>query len=395
MVEQKDDRERIKAFCESRLNGEKLIETPQHENCKVAVVIPARGEPLEQVLNLIGSLTRQKGISPDSFELILVVNLEKQGDSREIKTARFYNSEVLGLPKNTIGKALQRQGIRVFVVDKSSPGLEFEDCNVGRARNRGVAEAVKRFFERGEDGIIIQTDADAWFADETHLARVVRLFERNKNLIGAAGGIRYELNDWVLGHLNFEPYWQNLVLLKQVKRLWQFDPKETKKCYVDFSGANMMSRAFATALIGNVEDRSGGEDTSFAIRMHELARARGLEVRDVKDEFRIATALRESHRTPVNFKCFRGETLEGPLVEDPRKSNFRTWWRKECPTVRKEDAWHRWTAQLPLIPLRKLWRELLAGAKARSQFIEAQKLRLPKEFLDPTGKNDFSFLWND
>lgn len=202
---------------------EDRIKEPMNKECEVSIVIPAYGER-EAIFRPIESLTRQKGISRDSFEAIFVINNPGKAPEQEdfkgtdndykrkfelyhkslaenqecLKIIRHINGEnidvALSVEEKEIVEKIKSSGIKIFAIDKATPGktLPRDEANVGGARNRGVAEAVARFYEQKKsNGIIAQSDADT-ILDENYLHNLIKVFKKKPELVGIAGELEFE-----------------------------------------------------------------------------------------------------------------------------------------------------------------------------------------------------------
>jgi hypothetical protein len=192
-----------------------------------------------------------------------------------------------------------------------------ESANVGKARNRGVAEACDRFFERGKNGILFQTDADTRLPNPHFLKRMTAVFA-DPETIGGSGGGYYEFDintDDPLERRRLETDRRDLVMLKLIKRMYQYD--RHRQTGSGFPGFNMMSRSFETAVIGGLEDRVSGEDSRFGRALADFGRQKGKRLFSDRG-LRVVTALRESDRTAVLYKTFAVGVSGGQkLIEDP------------------------------------------------------------------------------
>ena len=71
-----------------------------------------------------------------------------------LKIIKYINGEENGVQlsdeEKDVVERIRSSGIKIFAVDKASEGktLPDKEANVGGARNRGVAEAVARFYEQ-------------------------------------------------------------------------------------------------------------------------------------------------------------------------------------------------------------------------------------------------------
>ncbi len=391
------DEQKAREFFIETLPGEQLIEIPQNPNCEVAVVVPVYTETSERILAQILSLTKQREIGKENFEALYVINNGEDNGSEEFQSVRRLNQQILNLPiwknreadytgctpeQQTLFEEL-RENFNLFAIDKSSPDNAIASCTVGKARGRGVAEASRRFFDNQKNGVLVQTDADARFEDQDYLKKAINAFQEDPSIIGIAGDILYEFSPDEETELTSEQVrekWIELVLLKTAKRLSQFTDKLDNEIQtggdshddIAFSGANMITKSYETAVAGGISDQESGEDTEFSQRLNQFAQERGKRVTTMPDSLKVVTALRESGRTPVRLKTFYGITLSGdPLVEDP--------------DVR----------QRTFVPLRELYTRLVAKARTTDKgrrYLEYLYQRAPLQFRDPTGANDFSFL---
>ncbi|HEY4498887.1 MAG TPA: glycosyltransferase family 2 protein [Candidatus Paceibacterota bacterium] len=288
---------------------EERITEPMKPNCDVCVVIPAYSER-NNILRPIASLANQKGVNFNQFELIVVVNnppvsperdaflsdddytrrvelYEKGvGDNQEtLKLIRHINGEDVDIAltekeKETIAGA-QRAGLRVFAVDKATMGktLPKEDANVGGARNRGLAEAVARFYGHAhKNGIIAQTDAETRVG-ETYVRDLIEFFKQKPEIVGITGPIDYEespednmlfreVHAYSYADELYRALVENLLHKTEEKRVGSQDKKQSDAAAIArFSGANMASRAFEAAIVGGVPKIPGGEDPAFGFRL--------------------------------------------------------------------------------------------------------------------------------
>ncbi len=322
---------KIKAYLAEALPAsEKRISTPMYPKCKVCVVVPAYGER-GYILRPISSLAQQKDVTSDEYELIIVVNnppkmpvqtINETSDDYERKLAHYRvavdeNQSVIQLIRKINGEStdvqttseedhmiadIQASGLRLHVIDKSSIGetLPMAEANVGSARNRGVAEAVARFHEIGRDGIIGQSDGDTSF-DERYIRSLIDAFEKDPSLVGLAGKMEFEIdtNDnsdlmkLVTSTDQLKYTYDELIRSLLIKEGEEQNNKTTDS-NVEFSGANMASRAYVAALAGGVPKLAGGEDPAFGKAISAFGKI-------TRDETVITRpANRFSPRTDVN-----------------------------------------------------------------------------------------------
>ncbi|MCX6779032.1 MAG: hypothetical protein NTU97_02265, partial [Candidatus Magasanikbacteria bacterium] len=185
------------------------------------------------------------------------------------------------------------------------PGNEIVGCNVGKARNRGVAESSVRFQELGRNGILIQTDADTWFEDEQFLSKVKTMLGSDPEVIGVAGGLNLEWDPETKDPKEravLRKKVDRLLLRETTKRLVEFFSAPNKYGRTSFMGADMISRSFESAVIGGVPKIKGGEDGAFGSRLESYGRRKGKIVVGAKHELFVTTSFRESDRTGSSLK---------------------------------------------------------------------------------------------
>ena len=291
---------RANRYWQERLAGEYRIETPMDPRCEIGIVVPVMNEQPRRLLRQIESLKAQKGFDPALFEIIYVVN-NGLGDQTE------KGKKILEVNAQIIDFLRQDHGIRIHVIDKSTAQNGIKDCNVGRARNRGVAEATLRFHENGRNGILLQTDADTWFEDPEYLLKIKEIFDSDPGIIGIAGGLVME---WDPDSENkeerriFEQKVAQVIRRKLLDAFTKFLRDEDSRRFNDthFSGAHMLSRSLETAQIGGLIDVAAGEDPQFGIDLTSHAELHGQKVIGKRESVFVTTAFRESDRTEASFK---------------------------------------------------------------------------------------------
>ncbi|HEX8974493.1 MAG TPA: glycosyltransferase family A protein [Patescibacteria group bacterium] len=342
---------------------EERIGESMDERCEVSVVIPAYGER-EYILRPMETLAEQKGVLPEQYEVIFVINNpgaqpEKKRNETDADLARkiehynkalIENQQTLDLVRYINGedvevrlsekevetvKKIKASGIRIFVIDKASEGKTLKNgkANVGGARNRGVAEAVARFYEqKKQNGIIAQTDADTR-VDKNYIHNIIEFFQKRPELVGAAGELKFEQVEKYSSALReastyaqFEYFYWLLSEVLSNERMGNKIENENilMNKGVHFSGANMLSRAFESAIAGGVPEISGGEDPEFGRRLAAIGQT------DRTGDVLVMTADRFSPRTDVNAghgqqKIRFAEAVknsESILVIDPNANAF-------------------------------------------------------------------------
>lgn len=327
------DKLKISEYISDNCNDGCSIEKTMLEECKVSVVIPASKER-KTILRTIKSLAFQENVDSKDYEVIIVVNnpgelLLKGNDEngslyqKELKrfNDRFTdNQETIKLLncisdiKNCEGikmsedeisdlNDIRKMGLKLFVLDKSTKTktLPIENANVGGARNRGVAEAVRRFRTIGKNGIIAQSDADTRF-DEKYISNLIDAFKEDKDLIGLVGQIQFEIpeeadeiNRRSLVYLEMEYRYNRLVdffLNERTKDLSYGDMR--LRSDLKFTGANMASKAYESAIVGGVPKIKGGEDPQFGWNLSKIGKL------DKRDNIKTYPLDRVSDRTDEN-----------------------------------------------------------------------------------------------
>ena len=322
--------EKARLFWETRLKDGERIKAPQNPQCKFAIVVPVYNEKPERILKQIESLRTQQGMDSSDFEVIYVV-----GNDVPDGTAR--SQEVIAANQAVLEMLKTFQGVNVFGVDKSSPGKEVKESNVGKVRNRGIAEASIRFHENGKDGILIQTDADSYFEDPDYLKKVGEVLRQNPEATGIAGGFVFEFDPDTTDHAEIEILRAKVTKFKLLKE-WEYmieflqDPASQSFFQNDsFVGPNIITRSFETAVVGGLDDVSLGEADNLAKKLKNLATNQGRSgqaVLGMKKELLIITALRESERTGGSFKAAFDEIdlekpLMGPIPFAPKPADVR------------------------------------------------------------------------
>ena len=298
-LEESEKLERANQYWGSRLTGETRIAIPQNERCEFTIVVPVYNEDLNRILKQLDSIRNQK-IDHALFEVIYVVN-------NDLDTANIAK-DVFERNQRMITELRNIKDLPVFVIDKSSPGSEIQACNIGKARNRGVAEASLRFYENKKNGIIIQTDADTYFEDQEYLSKLKSITEKQPDVIGIAGGIVWEFNPDTNDEkeiAELKEKMAKLILVEKYTILDNFLKDGTVHSSVNednFSGPHMISRSFESAVIGGLIDASKGEDPRFGQDLGRYAVAHHQKVIGQKDILQVITALRESDRTGSSFK---------------------------------------------------------------------------------------------
>lgn len=204
----------------------------------------------------------------------------------------------------------QAKKLNLFVIDKSTSGNEIKDCNVGKARNRVLAESVKRFLKNNKNGVVLHTDADSTFDDQKHLEIVAKTFEEKRDAIAIAGGVKYKLNlDNTLNKktVEIEKHLRKVEILKRIKIITDYlndSLEKFKDSKIRFSGPHMIARAYESAIIGGFDDANRAEDVNFGKSLENYATKNGKQILGMRESLVMSTSLRESTRTESSFGHF-------------------------------------------------------------------------------------------
>lgn len=322
------DLEKINEFIDNKLKNEKLIAFPQKHDCEIVVAVPVYNEDTRRIFEQIKSLLTQT-YAPDKYEVIYVINNDnpEKENGDEYKKIIANNKKILDMPiwknknnDNLASFSLEEQGLikqaqklNLFVIDKSTAGNEIKDCNVGKARNRVLAESAQRFLKNNKNGIIFHTDADSIFDNQKHLEIVAKTFEENRDTIAIAGGVKYKLNlDNTLNKktVEIEKHLRKAEILKRIKIITNYLNNSLEK-FIDskkrFSGPHMIARAYESALIGGFDDANRAEDVNFGNSLENYATKNGKRIIGMRESLVISTSLRESTRTESSFGHFLKE----------------------------------------------------------------------------------------
>lgn len=326
----------VSDYLQKTLQVEKLIREPMVSRCQATIVFPVYNEPVRRILELLESVSDQEGVNFEDIEILCLVNNQENDHSRAYEVAKAANELILKLPiwKNGTGfdgvqfsaetrerAARIRKRLRAFVIDKSTPGNEIHGCNIGKARNRLLAEAVHRFYRNEKDGIVVMTDADAVYADPLYLSNVLKLFETHTDFLGGAGGIDFVFDPDVRDekerqklHQDFSHY----ILHRRWSCLSDFllgrpvDMASPDACF----GQNILSRASAAAGAGGYRPIKKHEDAYFFKDLQAYGARRGGAVQSLP-HLRVNVALRESIRTDASFGHVLGDSTHGDFVRHP------------------------------------------------------------------------------
>ena len=336
------DLDKIHELVDSRLKNEKLIEIPQKPECEIVVAVPVHNESVKRIFEQVKSLMNQT-YEPDKYEVIYIINngsAEEQENDEGYKRIIETNKKILDLPlwKNSNSDNIAfspleeqdfiknaREKLNLFVVDKSTLGNEITNCNVGRARNRVLAEATQRFLNNNKNGIILHTDADSIFNNPNHLEIVDKTFKDDPSAIAIAGGVKYILSLDDSRHEKAPEIEKHLLkaeLLKRIKIIANYLNDSSEK-FADsntrFSGSHMIAKGYESALIGGFDDANKAEDVNFGKDLENYAAKNNKHVLGMRGSLSLSTALRESKRTGSSFGHYLKDdfSYEETLVDYP------------------------------------------------------------------------------
>lgn len=329
---------RLGAYLQKTLKGEETLSVSPEPGCRVTFMIPVYGEPVIRILEVLESILNLRRAEDCSEVICLVNNPEDDGTEREQK-ARRMNAFILDLPiwrnedpffaghrfpDDVLERARRiRERLPVYLIDKSRNGHELRGGNIGRARNRLLAEAVLRYERAGREGLLVSTDADVRFTDERYLEKLLGLFDTEPELIAASGGV----------DLVFDPDRRSQIERDQLRaafdrfileRSWLemsrfFEGGESEMAPHDaFYGSHMVMRSRHAADAGGFAPLAKHEDTHLGNAFRAYANEKGLRVGNAKRLLRVQAALRESDRTAASFLPMLLRELDAAKrVEDP------------------------------------------------------------------------------
>lgn len=269
----------------------------QEPNCKLAILVPIFNEDKRTITRLLDSLTRQREVTPSEFEVICLVNNDLPG-TKKYEEVYGANQRALRMDRFTDPSGEHS----ITVLDCSSPGKEIVGCNVGKARNRLIHEATKRFRGNCHNGILLHVDADVYFNDALFLRKAIDLFD-DPDVIGVVGGKWREAS--LADHPEYEPELlraalKQIGLSKQCVELSNY--LNGKPVLQTFGGSNMLSRCYESVAVGGIRSLEVDEDKEFGCRMWRYAEENKRKVLVKKTELKVVASLRISERTGSSFK---------------------------------------------------------------------------------------------
>jgi hypothetical protein len=305
------------SFVRERLQDVSLIDTPMDKRGRVVIVVPVHRELVYRVVNLLMSLARQRGLGEGVLEVLCVVNNGPDDGTKIWKAAKQANQLVLDLPlwrnRDGFGSHLRfpeevldacqeiRESIPVFAID--APSLP--SATVGEACNRGLAEATVRFDRAGKNGLVIFLGADNVVDDPEFLLKALHLFESNPKLVAGTAGVRMifdpDTRDEKERTLIAESI-ENVLRRKRMMFLERFRQGQDVGLMAKDAFLVLMARSADAAAWNGFPDWNRNEDSMFGYAAKRYALQKGREVRDVKDQLSIVSALRDSDRTAASLK---------------------------------------------------------------------------------------------
>lgn len=258
---------------------------PPEKALRVSVVVPARDEE-DLVGGCLRALATQKSVSPDEYEVLLV--LDRCTDGTEGRAREVVDEYPL---------------LRLHFLDGPGKGA-------GHARRVGMEAACGRLLSLGrEDGLISSTDADTVVAPDW-LAAQLSAAERGARAIGGRielpdeAGLPDEVSQWRAeqGHKRHRDLLEDLETAQE-------SPARTE--HWQFSGASLALTAATYREIGGLEPRAALEDEYLerVLRQRSIPIERPLSVR-------VVTSDRLSGR------AHRGLSHDLSLISWSRRNTF-------------------------------------------------------------------------
>jgi glycosyltransferase involved in cell wall biosynthesis len=242
-----------------------VLPAPDPNLCAV-VVVPARDEA-DRIGRCLLALAGQRGVLPDSFEAIVILDGCRDGTREVIR--RFGE---------------QMPSVRVHAVELATAR------GVGRARRLGMDLACQRLLSVGRnDGLIASTDADSVVAHDW-LACQLELTRRGAQAIG--------------GHIELHPHESDTLAVaalaerelrgtERMRMLLREYPSEVAAEHHQFSGASLALTADTYVRCGGLPVRAALEDEA----LERELRARGVPIHHSR-RVRVRTSARTDGRAP-------------------------------------------------------------------------------------------------
>jgi glycosyltransferase involved in cell wall biosynthesis len=240
---------------------------PAHPALKVSVVVPARNEE-ELVGSCLEALAKQQGVSPEEYEVLLV--LDRCTDETEARAQEIADSH---------------SRFELHFLDGPGKGS-------GHARRAGMELASARLLGLGRtNGLIASTDADTVVAPDW-LAAQLQAVSRGALAIGG----RIELAEGSLPESIFR--WHTERGRRRHESLLSEPDQLSKTEHWQFSGASLALTAKIYQEIGGLEPRVALEDEHLenVLRRHDVPIERLLSVR-------VTTSARLEGRAKQGLAC--------------------------------------------------------------------------------------------
>lgn len=283
-----------------------------HPDCRFVIVVPVYHEQWQRLIRQLNSLQQQEGINPAEFEVIYVVNNGPDCPAR----VRNHNQRSI----HTLRVARAMGMSNIHVIDAASKGREIPGCNVGKARHLGLEEACRRFEGIGQDGWIINTDADCHFDDPDYFNKLKALIKQHPDAVAFNGGLEYEFSPDPSDRLPdlFRRMYRMRLIIGWHRLSEAIDSGNQQQGYRDhfkMSGAHMIASVSSIRAISGMPQIAAGEDHAFYDRLRTLAKAQEQELPNIRHLLTVVTAARLSERTPESITDkVRGINLDQTLM---------------------------------------------------------------------------------
>lgn len=265
-------------------------------NVKLIVVIPCFHEP--DLIQTLQSLYDCQMLDDGSVEVITVIN-SGEHHSDELKQ---YNHETLIAAQNW-AKSHQDKPIHFYFIH--SPELPKKHAGVGLARKIGMDEAVYRFEQIKQDGVIVCFDADA-SCTPNYLVAIDQHFKQYPKSPGAA--IHYEHP--ISGTAFSERIYRGIISYELHLRYYN---QCLNYCGLPYAfhtvGSSMAVRSSAYQKQGGMNKRKAGEDFYFIHKIIALGNFSNINATKVIPSPRI------SDRVPFGTGKAIGEWCENDATE--------------------------------------------------------------------------------
>ncbi len=283
---------------------------PVHPACQVIVTIPLYKES-ENLIPLLHSFARQRGVMMDEFEVILIVNnsaedvdqmseafRDNQKTLRMLEQLRAGSKVESPYPSDAaLVEEIRASGLAVRWIDLSSAGRTVVGNNVGVARELGCKAAAERFVEIGRpEGLIVISDGDVE-AYPNMVAKIVAAFEERPELVGGIGQQHCyypqhdELATRVKAWFDIERVMQSLWRAVRPETAEPPLPKVVKEVRYEESCA--VVRAQAWAAVGGFPQMAGGAGYLFGYRLAQYGLVEPIDAT-------VLYPMRASERTGVH-----------------------------------------------------------------------------------------------